>query len=128
MPVFSAGRKTHSSLAFSAEASDDPLFYLTGADFKKQVGKEFLLTCETGAVIAVLKNVSQIEAAKTGNSAKGNSQQPIAEIFTLSFQLPVGGFKQASYRVRNQKLGEFDLFLVPEARNNFLLYAVINRI
>ena len=129
-PVSAAEQKTHSSFGgLSAEVLDDLLFYLTGADFKKYVGKEFLLTYETGAVIAVLKNVTQVEPAKSGNSEKKNYQeQPIAEIFTLSFQLPMSGFKQATYRVQHSKLGEFNLFLVPEARSKFLLYAIINRI
>lgn len=129
-PVSAAEQKMHSGFgALSAEVIDDPLFYLTGADFKKHVGKEFLLTCEAGGIAGVLSNVTQIKAIKSDNSAKETSpQQPVAETFTLSFRLPINDFRQATYRLWHPKLGEFDLFLVPEARSKFLLYAVVNRI
>jgi hypothetical protein len=129
MPVSALGQKTPGSLGvLSPEALDDPFFYLTAADFKKYTGTEFLLFTETGAIAAVLSNVTQIKAAKSASRAGRKSNQPVAETFSLSFGLPIEGFTQATYRVQHLNLGEFDLFLVPEANSKFLLHAVINRI
>lgn len=129
MPVSALGKKTDGSLgALSPEALADPFFYLTAEDFKKYAGTEFLLFTETGAIAAVLSDVTQIKAAKSASRAGRKSSQPVAETFSLSFNLPTEGFTQATYRLQHPNLGEFDLFLVPEASSKFLLYAVINRI
>ena len=129
VPVSALGQKTDGGLgALSPEALADPFFYLTAADFKKYAGTEFLLFTETGAIAAVLSNVTQVKAAKSARRVSKNSSQPVAETFSLSFNLPTEGFTQATYRLQHPNLGEFDLFLVPEARSKFLLHAVINRI
>ena len=129
MPVSAPGQKTDGGFgALSPEALADPFFYLTAEDFKKYAGTEFLLFTETGAIAAVLSDVTQIKAAKSASRAGRKSSQPVAETFSLSFNLPTEGFTQATYRLQHPNLGEFDLFLVPEASSKFLLYAVINRI
>lgn len=128
-PVSATGQKTQgSSSSLPLEALDDPLFYLTAADFKKHVGTEFLLFTEIGAVVAVLSKVTQIQVTKPGNPTNKKSHQPAAEIFTLSYNLKSGGATQNTYRLQHPKLGEFNLFLVPEANSSSLLHAVINRI
>ena len=129
MPVLATGQKTDGSLeALPAEALADPFFRLTAADFRKYEGTEFLLFTETGATAAVLSEVTQIKAAKSGSRAGKKSNQFAAETFSLSFNLPTEDFTQATYRLQHPNLGEFDLFLVPEANSKFLLHAVINRI
>lgn len=129
MPVLANGQKTSGSLSvLPMEALADPFFYLTAEDFKKYVGAEFLLFTETGAIPAVLSDVTQVKAAKSARRAARKSSQPVAETFSLSFNLPTEGFQQATYRLQHPNLGEFDLFLVPEASSKFLLHAVINRI
>ena len=128
-PVAATGQKTHGSLsALPPEALDDPLFYLRAADFKKYIGTEFLLFTETGAIAAILSDVTQHKTIKSIRRLGKNSNQPGAEMFSLSFNLPKEGFTQATYRLQHAGLGEFDLFLVPEASDKFLLHAVINRI
>jgi hypothetical protein len=129
MPVSAPGQKTDGGLgALSPEALADPFFYLTAADFKKYAGTEFLLFTETGAIAAVLLDVTQVQAAKSARRLSKNPSQPVAETFSLSFNLPTEGYTQATYRLQHPNLGEFDLFLVPEGRSKFLLHAVINRI
>ena len=129
LPVAATGQKTSGSLeALPPEALADPFFYLTAADFKKHAGTEFLLFTETGAVAAVLSDVTQVKEAKSVSRGGKKSSQPVAETFSLSFNLPSEGLTQATYRLQHPNLGEFDLFLVPEASSKFLLHAVINRI
>ncbi len=123
------GQKTPGSLGtLPPEILDDPLFYLTAADFKNYIGTEFLLFTETGAIAAVLSNVTQLKTTKSARRVGRNLSQPVAENFSLSFNMPAEGTTQATYRVQHPRLGEFDLFLVPEANGKFLLHAVINRI
>src|SRR5215204_3975407 len=100
IPVIAKGRKTDGSLGvLSAEALADPFFRLTGADFKKYVGTKFLLFTETGAIAAVLSDVTQVKAAKFASREGKKSSQPVAETFSLSFNLPTEGFTQATYRL-----------------------------
>ncbi len=127
-PVSAAGQKTDSLNALPAEVLDDPFFYLTADDFKKYAGTEFTLFTETGAITVVLSKVAQEKSAKIDRRAKKGSSKPGAETFSLSFNLPTEGLTQATYRIQHPSLGEFDLFLVPEADSKSLLYAVINRI
>ena len=129
MPVSAAGQKTDGSFgALPAEALEDPFFYLTAEDFKKYAGTKFLLFTETGAIEAVLSDVTQIKTAKFARRAGKKSNKPVAETFSLSFNLSTEGYGQATYRLQHLNLGEFDLFLVPEANDKFSLHAVINRI
>src|SRR5688500_18087897 len=130
MPVAATGQKTSGSLeALPAEVLDDPFFYLTAEDFKKYAGTEFLLFTETGAIAVVLSNVTLMKATKLNRRVVSKkSSQPVKETFSLTFNLPAEGSQQGTYRLQHPSLGEFDLFLVPEARSKNLLYAVINRI
>lgn len=127
-PFAAPGQNTNSLRSLPMEALDDPFFFLTAADFRKYAGTEFLLFTETGAIVAVLSDVTQIKAAKPARRGKNNSSQPRAETFSLSFNLPAEGLPQATYRLQHPNLGEFDLFLVPEADSKTSLHAVINRI
>lgn len=129
IPVSAAGQKTDGALeTLPAEVLDDPFFYLTAEKFKQYAGTEFLLFTETGVTAAVLSDVTQIKASKSVRRVSKKPSQPVAETFSLSFNLPREGFTQATYRLQHSSLGEFDLFLVPEANSKFSLHAVINRI
>jgi hypothetical protein len=125
-----AAKKTNGVFgALPPEALADPFLYLTAADFKKYVGTEFSLITESGKTAAVLSNVTQVKPAKSADgSSKNSRRQPVAETFTLSFKLSKDGFRQETYRLWHPGLGEFDLFLVPEASRKSSLHAVINRI
>ena len=130
MPVSAPGQKTDDSFGvLPPEVLANPFYYLRADDFKKYAGTEFLLFTETGAIAIVLLEVTQAKAAKSARRVSRNSSQPVtSETFSLSFKLPTEGLKQETYRLQHPSLGEFDLFLVPEARGKFLLHAVINRI
>lgn len=131
LPVSAAPQKTQGgSGAFSpaAAAAADPLLYLTSDDFKRCAGTQFLLLTEIGTTTAVLSSVTQIIARRGPRNPR---QQAPPETFSLSFRLPTAaeeGWPQATYGLRHPRLGEFDLFLVPEASSDISLYAVINRI
>lgn len=129
MPTSAPGQKTDDSLgALPEEVQADPFFRLTAADFKKYAGTGFLLFTETGAISVVLSDVTQTKAAKLSRRVSKNSSKPVAETFSLSFNLPTEGLNQATYRLQHPGLGEFDLFLVPEASSKSVLHAVINRV
>jgi hypothetical protein len=129
MPASALGQKTDDHLgALPEEVQADPFFHLTAEDFKKYAGTEFFLFTETGAISVVLSKVTQTKAARVIRRTGKNSSKPVAETFSLSFNLPTEGFNQSTYRLQHPGLGEFDLFLVPEASSKSVLHAVINRV
>ncbi len=59
------------------------------------------------------------------------ARSPRQEAFSLLFHGPAERFiQQGTYKLRHEKLGEFDLFLVPVGNNNggFQYEAIFNRL
>lgn len=112
-----------------AEAYSDALYSYRADTFRKLIGSEFSVFTDDFAATAVLTEVrdSPFTDAK---KMSGKSETVSTEDFTLSFKIPDGAAKQATYTVINSELGQFDLLLVPaqNAKGEFLLDAVINRL
>lgn len=135
-----AGTDLFASLASAAEfsggmpngTSADRLLYLTSEDFKKHIGAQFSLIGEKEVIAARLLDVTHtVKPIKVAQYLTGRSRQKLLkETFTLSFQVSTDDFSQETFQVWHPNLGQFDLFLVPGAkeREQVLIHAVINRI
>ena len=94
---------------------------LTEKEFSQHVGSEFLLSVNE-------QNIPLKLAEVKGYSAQANEQAGM-ERFSVFFEGPDNiSLPQATYPIRHEQMGDFDLFLVPISRNEtgFRYEAVFN--
>ncbi len=84
---------------------------LTAADFRDNIGSQFLLTAgPSGSGPAALTEVALVEVNEHAAGAPGNFREP----FSLLFHGPLTPvMPQAIYRLENEQLGALELFIVP---------------
>ena len=128
LPAIASLAPSASLFGQSADVSNDRLMTLRSEHFRYQIGSKFKLSDGKVARQAVLTDVKKIESSVENKSTDGDSTD--LKCFSLTFRL-VGAnpVKQATYDIRHNILGNFQLFLVPGSlsTNQPLLIAVINR-
>jgi hypothetical protein len=113
------------------DLANDRLMSLRSGDFRNQIGSKFKLS-EDGATAArqfVLTEVKKAEASGARQSGGGDDSD--LKCFSLNFRLVgAGSVKQATYTIKHNILGNFQLFLVPGAvsASQSSLVAIINRL
>jgi hypothetical protein len=118
--------------SFDNSALKTDLLYSLDADgFNKFIGKEFTFYTEETAISGVLYEVvaEPVKQIKT-KSRFSNLKSRSSDCFYLKFETPNFEFPQATYKVYQESLGQFDLLLVPgeTLQGTPNLIATINRI
>lgn len=104
-----------------------PLDQLSFATFKELVKTQFLVEVAPAKTV----ELELIEADFIRESGKGESSRPKYEDFSLIFSGTAGDrLTQKTYRFMHEKIGSFDLFIVPiAAEGGTIRYqAVFNRL
>ena len=96
-------------------------------EFSPYIGENFQLTTQENAIVDLKLTEVTDRSARVNTADKGKRQECFSMIFqgTGNAQLP-----QSTYTFKHNKMGQFDLFIVPVGRNQAGVEyeAVINRI
>lgn len=109
----------------------DLLSSLKADSFNSFIGEDFTFYTEEIAVQSVLSEVVILTSKKPKmNSRFSNRKSNISDCFLLRFEVQTSDLKQATYRVYQKSLGQFDLLLVPgeSVSGTQTLSGIINRI
>jgi hypothetical protein len=94
---------------------------LTEQEFSQHVGTTFQLTLDQQKI--------ELNLAEVKGYLPGSNEQTGMERFSVFFEGPAESrLPQTTYHLKHERMGEFDLFLVPIAKNDqgFRYEAVFN--
>ena len=94
---------------------------LTEQEFSQHVGTNFQLRLDQGSV--------NLNLSKVKGYSSGPNEQTGMERFSAFFDGPLNPYlPQAVYQLEHERMGQFDIFLVPIAKNDqgFQYEAVFN--
>jgi len=124
------GQTSASGGFFGKRLFTDQLMKLRDADFRLQIGSTFNFFAEDVLTQAVLTDVKAFPSPTDTSARSTTGKSSDSKCFSLRFEIASADpLQQATYDVRHDVLGSFQLFLVPGAAPNgqHLLHAVINR-
>ncbi|MEP6900141.1 MAG: hypothetical protein ABJA66_00240 [Actinomycetota bacterium] len=116
------------SLFDKSIVGENLLYSLTPETFKKYIGNEFTFYTEEAAYQGTLSEVIVPTAKKQIVSVRRKSKT--STTFFLKFNVQTPNLPQATYKVYEKSLGQFDLLLVPgnPFDDKSVLIATFNRV